>query len=247
MPGAGRFASRSWSRTAWIIGRETSATTWPCYLEEAYFWGNYGLLAQWPVPRQDGRGIMSDQIRGNAWGLRNIADARIQNPANPQWMITAPWEHDFLIWSLHHLTELGYADAAAPRDFQLRWRVGVFTHPDQYNPLLGAPYRMAVGELSPDTQVIFYEDWKRFGDENARLTKLPDDRKPTLAYDYSAYLALVCAVDAGFPQAAEALRVLLDITTGFHGMLADPAWRIVVREKGDILLFGKVECPLFRP
>jgi hypothetical protein len=45
------------------------------YLEEAYFWGNYALLAQWPVPRQDGRGIMSDQIRGNAWGLRNIADA----------------------------------------------------------------------------------------------------------------------------------------------------------------------------
>jgi hypothetical protein len=45
------------------------------YLEEAYFWGNYALLAQWPVPRQDGRGLMSDQIRGNAWGLRNIADA----------------------------------------------------------------------------------------------------------------------------------------------------------------------------
>jgi hypothetical protein len=249
------------------------------YLEEAYFWGNYALLAQWPVPRQDGRGIMSDQIRGNAWGLRNIADAgfiapdgspeaeyfeqrirnnlaeltakmlgppeynrmgfwglrsvadaRIQNAANPQWMITAPWEHDFLIWSLHHLTELGYADAAAPRDFQLRWRVGVFTHPDQYNPLLGAPYRMAVGELGPDKQVVFYDDWKRFGDENARLTKLPDDRKSTLAYDYSAYLALVCAVDAGVPQAAEALRVLLDITTGFHGMLADPAWRIVPRQ-----------------
>ena len=80
------------------------------------------------------------------WGLRTVDDARIQNAANPRWMITAPWEHDFLIWSLHHLTELGYTDAARPRDFELRWRVGVFTHPGEYNPLLGAPYRMAVGE-----------------------------------------------------------------------------------------------------
>jgi hypothetical protein len=248
------------------------------YLEEAYFWGNYALLAQWPVPRQDGRGIMSDQIRGNAWGLRNIADAgfialdgdpeakyfeekirtnlavltakmlgppeynalgfwglrtvpdaRIQNAANPRWMITAPWEHDYLIWSLHHLTELGYPEAAKPRDFELRWRVGVFTHPDQFNPLLGAPYRMAVGETGSDKQVTFYEDWKKLSEENAKLTKIPESEKPRLAYDYSAYLALICAVDAGFPQAREAVQVLLGITGGFHGMLADPAWRIVPR------------------
>jgi len=248
------------------------------YLEEAYLWGNYALLAQWPVPRQDGRGIMSDQIRGNAWGLRNIADAafvapdgdpeagyfaekirnnlaeltakmlgppeynamgfwgvrtvedaRIQNPANPRWLITAPWEHDFLIWSLHHLTELGFTEAAAPRDFELRWRVGVFTHPDEFNPLLGAPYRMAVGELGPDQKPLFYENWKKLGEENAKLTKLPDSPKPRLAYDYSAYLALVCGVDAGFPQAADALQTLLVLSGGFHELLADPAWRIVPR------------------
>lgn len=248
------------------------------YLEEAYFWGSYTLLAQWSVPRQNGKGIMSDQIRGNAWGLRNIADAafiapdsdpeakyfeerirnniadmtarmygppeynkmgfwglrtvadaRIQNPANPRWMITAPWEHDYLIWSLHHLAELGYADAARPRDFELRWQVGVFTHPEEYSPLLAAPYRMAVGEMGPDKKVIFYEDWKKFGEENAKLTKLPAQEKPRLAYDYSAYLALVCGVDAGLPKAADALKVLLGITGGFHGMLADPEWRIVPR------------------
>ena len=51
------------------------------------------------------------------WGARTVEDARIGNAANPCWMITAPWEHDYLIWSLHHLTELGYADAARPRDF----------------------------------------------------------------------------------------------------------------------------------
>ena len=250
------------------------------YLEEAYFWGNYALLAQWPVPRQDSRGIMSDQIRGNAWGLRNIADAgfiapdgdpeakyfeekihnnlaemtarmysppeynklgfwgirsvpdaRIQDAANPQWMITAPWEHDYLIWSLHHLTELGYAGAARPRDFELRWRVGAFLHPQDFNPLLAAPYRMAVGEVRPDKKVIFYEDWKTLGEENVKLTKAPKLAKPKLDYDYSAYLALVCGVDAGFPRAADALKVLLDISRGFQGMLSEPAWRIVPRRR----------------
>jgi hypothetical protein len=248
------------------------------YLEEAYFWGNYALLAQWPVPRQDAKGIMSDQIRGNAWGLRNIADAgfiapggdpearyfeqkihnnlaemtagmygppeyntmgfwgartvtdaRIGDAANPQWMITAPWEHDFLIWSLHHLTELGYGDAARPRDFELRWQVGVFIHPEEFSPLLGAPYRMVVGEMGPDKKVVFYEDWKKLGEENARLNKPKGQETPRIAYDYSAYLALVCGVDAGFPRAAEAVKVLLDKTGGFRGMLLDPEWRIVPR------------------
>ena len=248
------------------------------YLEEACFWGNYALLAQWPVPRQDAKGIMSDQIRGNAWGLRNIADAgfiapdgdpearyfeqkiqnnlagmtarmygppeyntmgfwgartvtdaRIGDAANPQWMITAPWEHDFLIWSLHHLTELGYGEAAKPRDFELRWQVGVFIHPEEYNPLLGAPYRMVVGEMGPDKRVVFYEDWKKLGEENARLNHPKGQESPRIAYDYSAYLALVCGVDAGFPRAADAVKVLLDKTGGFRGMLLDPEWRIVPR------------------
>ena len=248
------------------------------YLEEAYFWANYGLLAQWPVPRGSGKGILSGQVRGKAWGLRNVADAatiapdghpeaeyfrrmarnnlaemtakmygppeynkmgfwgirtvadaRIHDAANPRWMITAPWEHDFLIWSLHHLTELGYAEAAKPRDFELRWRVGAFVHPDKYDPLLAAPYRMVVGEMQPDKEVVFYEDWKKLGRENAKLTKATRRGRPKLDYDYSAYLALVCAVDAGTPKGADALKVLLDITGGFHGILADPAWRIVPR------------------
>jgi len=63
-----------------------------------------------------------------AWGLRTTEDARIQNPANPGWLIIAPWEQDYLIWSFHHLAELGYADAARPRDFLLRLRVGTLTH-----------------------------------------------------------------------------------------------------------------------
>ena len=170
-----------------VPGHAAISTTWRRRISGR----NYTLLAQWPVPRQDGRGIMSDQIRGDAWGLRNIADAgfiapdgdpegkyfetrihnnmaemtarmygppeynklgfwgartvedaRIGDAANPRWMITAPWEHDYLIWSLHHLTELGYADAAKPRDFELRWQVGALPAPPRV--------RSAAGSALPD-------------------------------------------------------------------------------------------------
>ncbi len=221
------------------------------YLEEAYFWAHYCLLSQWTTPRQDGKGlVVGDQVRGQAWALRNIADAafigpdgdpqvegldgkirntlawyartfygppesnamgfcfprdvrdaRIQNPANPDWMVTAPWEHDFLIWSLHHLAELGYEEAARPRDFELRWRVGTLTRAD-YDPALATPYRMVVGEKGSDKKVRFYEDWKKLSEENARLSK------PGFPYAYSAWIALVAGVDAGFPGAGKALDVL---------------------------------------
>jgi len=108
-----------------------------CYLEEAYFGADYCLLASWWHPREKSRGLLADQIRGDAWALRNLGDAawmatggdaeqayfeekirnnlahrtaamygppefnrlgarglrtvedaRIQNPANPRWIIT---------------------------------------------------------------------------------------------------------------------------------------------------------------
>jgi hypothetical protein len=221
------------------------------FLEEMYFWAGYSLVSQWPHPRQDGKGlVVGDQVRGQAWSLRNIADAafigpdddplvryfdekvrhnlawyvrtfygppeynalgfysprdvqdaRLQNPANPRWLITAPWEHDFLIWSWQHLVELGYDEAARPRDFELRWRVGALTHAPDYDPGLAMPYRMVVGEKGADGKEVFYDDWKKLGEENARLSK------PDAGYGYSTWIALVAALDARFPGAEEALRV----------------------------------------
>jgi hypothetical protein len=246
------------------------------YMEEACFWGGYCLLATWPEPRQKARGILAGEIRGDAWALRNIADAgwiasdgdpaaayfaekvrnniaqrieqmygppehnkigawgvrttedaRIQNPANPNWMITAPWEEDYLLWSLHHLVELGYAEAARPRDSLLRLRVGVLTHPSDFNPLLGAPYRLVVGEKQSDGKVLFYEDWKKLGRENARLSRadLPNYGN---SYAYSARAAVVCGIDGGFPKAAEALRWLEEHLPDSRAVMArEPHWAIV--------------------
>lgn len=227
------------------------------YLEEAYFWANYCLLAQWNAPRQNARGIMSDQVRGNAWGLRNIGDAafiatdgdpelayfeekihnnmahmtakmygppeysrmgfwrprdtrdaRIQNPANPDWLVMVWWEHDYLIWALHHLAELGFADAARPRDFLLRWRVGSFVNPNEFDPRLSAPYRTVIGEKGPDGKPIFYENWKKLAEENLRLGNKPSLATYGGSYTYSARMAVICGVDAGFPRADEALKWL---------------------------------------
>ncbi len=135
------------------------------------------------------------------YGARDVQDARIQNPANPRWLITAPWEHDFLIWSWQHLVELGYEEAAGPRDFELRWRVGALTHAPDFDPGLAMPYRMAVGEKGADGKEVFYGDWKKLGEENARLSK------PDSGYGYSTWIALVAALDARFPGAEEAARV----------------------------------------
>ena len=245
------------------------------YLEEAHFWGNFCLLATWPHPRLNAEGILSGQIRGNAWGLRNVADAgwiasdgdpeaayfegkirnniahrirkmvgppeynkigawglrttqdaRIQNPANPRWMITAPWEEDYLLWSLHHLVELGYSDAAGPRDFLLRLRVGALVNAPDFDPRLATPYRMAVGEQGPDGKVAVYEDWKRLGQENARLSK-PEVPNYGCSYAYSARAAVICGLDGGFPKAAEALRVIEDLLPGHRQVMArEPFWAI---------------------
>jgi len=249
------------------------------YLEEAYFWANFCLLASWNHLRHDAEGILCGQVRGNAWSLRNMADAawiapdgdperayfeqkvrnnladrtrrmlgppeynklgfwgerttdsaRIPNPPNPRWMITAPWEHDYLMWSLNHLVELGYPEAARPRDFLLRWRVGTVTNAPDFDPRLVAPYRMVVGEKNDAGEVVFYDDWKQLCAENLRLNK-PDFPSGSNDYAYSARAAIVCGVDGGFPKAADALRWLEANFPNLRGTMArNPVWAILPRK-----------------
>ncbi len=129
-------------------------------------------------------------------------------------------DRDREILGMRHFDQLSFKDVASVLDITVTAATVRYTR---------ALKRLAVGELGPDKKALFYENWKKLGEENAKLTKLPDPPKPRLAYDYSAYLALACGVDAGFPQAADALQTLLGLTGGFHELLADPAWRIAPR------------------
>ncbi|MHC4398277.1 MAG: hypothetical protein ACYTG0_01205 [Planctomycetota bacterium] len=248
------------------------------YLEEAYFWANYCLLASWPHPRRDAEGILAGQIRGNGWALRNLADAawiapdghpeadyfdekirnnladrtarmigppeynrfgfwgirtaktaRIQNPANPRWMVSMPWQLDYVIWSLHHLVELGHAEAAGPRDFLLRLRVGMLTNAPKFDPTMSTPYKFVVGEQSADGEVAFYEDWETLARENAKLYE-PELPNYGNSYAYSARAAVIAGLDGGFPKAAEALRWLEDHLPDHRQVMArEPYWAIVPR------------------
>jgi hypothetical protein len=46
------------------------------FCEELVFWANYCLLNQWPTPREGAKGLVyGNQVRAQAWALRDIADA----------------------------------------------------------------------------------------------------------------------------------------------------------------------------
>lgn len=57
------------------------------YADEMAFWANYVLLATWPggrTRRQDGN-IFGNEVRGIAWGLRNLVDAATYIPDADPW------------------------------------------------------------------------------------------------------------------------------------------------------------------
>ena len=95
--------------------------------------------------------------------------------------------------------------------------------------MLGTPYRMVVGEKQPGGKVLFYEDWKKLGQENARLSK-PDLPNYGCSYAYSARAAVICGIDGGFPRAAEALGWLeANLPDHRQVMAREPHWAIVPR------------------
>jgi len=145
-------------------------------------------------------------------------------------MIIAPWEHDYLIWSLHHLTELGHSAAGPPRDFLLRLRVGTLTNAPAFDPMLATPYRLVVGRRNADGTTRFFTDWATLNRENTRLYK-PGLEHYGNSYTYSARTAVTCGVDSGFPKADKALAWLNKNLKDAPRILArNPVWAIVPRK-----------------
>ena len=164
------------------------------------------------------------------WGSEgNVDTYREHNPANPNWIFIAPWQNSFVTWGLNHLVELGYADAAKPRDFQLRWQIGLFTHPGEFDPVRGAVYHLVIGEQekAPGSKIVYYEDWKKLNDENAKLTP-----KAQIGgeYAWAVRTALMCGIDGDVPKADEALKVLESLVPGFKAQ-PDLHWVFLPRPK----------------
>ena len=105
-------------------------------------------------------------------------------------------------------------------------------NPD-FDPQLAAPYRFVVGEQTDDGTVVFYDDWKKLGQENARLSK-PGFLGNASDYAYSARAAVVCGVDGDFPKAREALQWVDAHLPDWRGAMSrNPAWAILPRQATD--------------
>ncbi len=50
------------------------------FLEEVWFWAAYDIGASNPGYRDNAKGIIKDQVRGEAWAIRNVADAAFITP-----------------------------------------------------------------------------------------------------------------------------------------------------------------------
>jgi len=250
------------------------------YLEEMYFWANWTMLIQNASYRQKDKGlIIPDQIRGEAWALRQLVDAakicpddhpekayfhsKVKNnldyyntflegpDATPlgtythgtsdayvrgrspeerrKWLTMAPWQQNFLAWSLDHAVRAGYASAAKPRDYFTSLEIGLLTHPDEFDPRYAASYFLVVGERQADKE-RYYTTWKELFDKTFRVVS--PDTKPGLggtdygsSYAHIARAVLINAVRNKIPNAPKALKALEAKLQNLPKVLAqDPTW-----------------------
>ncbi len=249
------------------------------YLEEMYFWANWCMLIQNAAYRQKDLGLLApDQMRGEAWALRQLVDAakiapddhpekeyfdnKVKNnlryycefvkgpDATPlgtytvgssdayvrgrsqeerqKWLTLAPWQQNFLVWSLDHAVRAGYEEAAAPRDYFAGTEVGVLTHAADFDPQYGASYFLVVGERI-EGKKRWYRTWKELFDKSFRVVSL--DAKGGLAsnygssYSYIARAVLLLGRHNRLTGAQQALEVLeANLANRQDVLVKDPTW-----------------------
>jgi hypothetical protein len=250
------------------------------YLEEMYFWANWCMLIQNAAYRQKQMGLVTpDQVRGQAWALRQLVDAaKISPDARPEkryfdskiknnldyyvrfiegpdatplgtytvgasdafvrgrppqerykWLTLAPWQQNFLAWSLDHAVRAGYSAAAKPRDYFTGLQVGVLTHADDFETCYSVPYFFVVGERISDKK-RYYTTWKELFEKTFRVVS--PDTKPSLSdsnygssYAYIARAVLLNAVRRKAAGADEALKVLeASLPSRSRVLSEDPTW-----------------------
>ena len=146
-----------------------------------------------------------------------------------KWLTLAPWQQNFLAWSLDHAVRAGYAQAAKPRDYFTRLEIGVLTNPDDYDPRYAAAYFLVVGERTAGKQ-RYYTTWKELFEKSFRVVS--PDTKPGLggtdygsSYAHIARAVLINGVRNDVPQAREALKILEGKLPNVQKVLSDdPTW-----------------------
>jgi hypothetical protein len=158
------------------------------------------------------------------------AYVRGRSPQERQkWLTLAPWQQNFLAWSLDHAFRAGYTTAAKPRDYFTRVQVGVLTHPNVYDIRYAASYFLVVGERIAGEK-HYYTTWKELFEKSFRVVS--PDTKPGLggldygsSYAYIARAVLLNGVRNKVPNAREALKVLeSNLPNQLKVLSGDPTW-----------------------
>ena len=146
-----------------------------------------------------------------------------------KWLTLAPWQQNFLVWSMDHAVRAGYPQATTPRDYFTKLQAGVLTHPDEFDPRYGASYFLVVGERTAG-KVRYYGTWKELFEKSFR--RVSPDTKPSLpggnygsSYAHIARAVLLNGVRNNVPQAGEALKILESQLPNLQKVLSeDPTW-----------------------
>lgn len=221
------------------------------FLDEMFYWANGCLTWHNPAYRGYEKGLIhTDQVRGQAWCLRQLVDASAFAPDNSfekryfdekiknnieNWikimigppplnkfgwygarpdrdrfykgLIVAPWQIDFLIWSLDHAYRAGYERARIPRDFLMNFLIGRFTNAPDYDPMDGIAYKIEVTDEKGRHYQTWGEIWEntfgKYGRGHRKRESLIVD-----AYSYYARACLTIAVREKLPKAKEAYDFL---------------------------------------
>jgi hypothetical protein len=146
-----------------------------------------------------------------------------------KWLTLAPWQQNFLVWSLDHAARAGYPQAAGPRDYCAKLQIGMLTHPDAYSPDYATPYFLVIGELSGEKK-RYYNTWDELFKKTFRV--VAPDIKPGLAsgdyggsYSYIARATLLIGTRNKLQGADNALQALESrLPQRDKVLLKDPTW-----------------------
>ncbi len=145
-----------------------------------------------------------------------------------RWLTLAPWQQNFLVWSLDHAARAGYP-AAQVRDYLSKMQIGLLDHPEEYDPAYAAPYFLVVG-MREEEKIRHFTTWKELFQKTFRV--VAPDVQPGLpgldygsSYAYIARAVLLISLHNDLPRAREALEALEKRLPRLENILAeDPTW-----------------------
>jgi len=126
------------------------------------------------------------------------------------------WQHNFLAWAAAHAVDQGYQEAAAFRDYLMKFSIGLLAHPDEITPFAGTAYFVFVGERFEDKPTRWCQTWKEISDLTYKAPGYEPRKEPTSvsypdfggSYSYIARAVLLEALRSGHPDNAKAREAL---------------------------------------